>query len=116
AQDCRHALADILARKLKSLDLDVMDIDVVLDGLGNARPQSALVRSAGMRANAVDIAANRLFGRLGPLQDDFDLDPAVVFLGEERCIVNGFLLTFSDDLREIGLDAFWSRVFDGLAF
>ena len=52
-------------------------------------PQAVLVRAAGVRADAVDVAAEVLVGRFGPAEHDFDAGRPFVLFGREDLFVAG---------------------------
>ena len=63
---------------VEALDLDVVRLHVVADRLDDAALEAVLVRAAGGGADAVDVGAEALVGRFGPLQGDFHLLVAVL--------------------------------------
>jgi hypothetical protein len=98
AENAGQPFANVFRRQRDALGRQVMRLDVIAHGLADARAQSVLVRSAGSCWNAVDIAANVLVGRLGPLEDEVQARRAFAF-ERKRGVVNGLRPTLRDDLR-----------------
>ena len=82
-----------------------MHVHVIADGFGDATAQTAFVRAAGVCADPVDVAADPLIGRLGPLQGDLDERHALFLFRIEDRLVNRLAVVVGDQLFEVGLDA-----------
>ncbi len=67
-EDGGHPLADVLRGERHALGREVVRLDVVPDGLHQARAQARLVGAAVGGGDAVDVAADVLVGGLGPGQ------------------------------------------------
>ena len=98
-QNRDNTFANVVCRNSDALLFEVVDVNVVANGFGDARLQAAFVCSARTRSNSVHVAANLFVGRFCPLQNAFDFGVAVVFFGGEHRFVNRFLLTLVNDLR-----------------
>ena len=66
--DAGQALADVFGGERHALRREVVRLDVVAHRLADAGAQAVLVRAARAGRDAVDVAAQVLVGRLGPLQ------------------------------------------------
>ena len=73
-QDGDDPFANVVGRDRQALLFDVVDVHVILDGPCDGRPQTGFVGAAGPCADAVDVAADLLVGRLRPLEDELDAD------------------------------------------
>ena len=109
-EDAEHgdqALADVLGGERHALRRQVVRLDVVADRLAEAGAEAVLVRAAGAGGDAVDVAADVLVGRLGPLQRELDADVAVAPVAgqRERRLVDGALLALDDQPVQVGGDA-----------
>src|SRR5581483_7872 len=100
AQDAGQPLADVFGDERDALRRQVVRLDVVAHGLAEAGAQAGLVRAARSGRNAVDVRAQMLVGRFGPLQDD--VDARAVFLRErERRLVDRLRAALGDDLPQV---------------
>ena len=103
AQHTGEPLADVVRRERYPLRRQVVRLDEVADGLAQAGAKAGLVGAAGTGWDAVDIAADRLVGRLGPLQRYVDPGPALGMAAREdkRGVVHRRGVQLPDDAREI---------------
>ena len=102
-QDADDALADVLGRDRQALDLDVVRLHEVADGLGDAALEAALVRAAGGRADAVDVGADRLVGGFRPLQGDFHLLAVAAGSVKAGSVTAGFCPSVTSRARNSGM-------------
>ena len=80
AEHAEHALADVVGGERHALRREVVRVDEVANRLADAAAQPVLVRAAGRGRNAVDVAAQVLVGRLGPLQHEIEPQSGLVVL------------------------------------
>src|SRR4029078_4326082 len=85
AEDGDEAFADVLRGQRHALRRQVVRVDEIADGLSEAGSKAVLVRAAGSRRNAVDVAAHVLVGGLRPLQREIETE-APVFTARERVL------------------------------
>ena len=109
-EDAEHgdqALAQVLGGQRHALRRQVVRLDVVADRLAEAGAEAVLVGAAGAGGDAVDVAADVLVGRLGPLQRELDADVAVAPVAgqRERRLVDGALVALDDQPIQVGDDA-----------
>ncbi len=76
-QDPDHAFADVVRGEGDAFRREVVRLDEIADRLADAGAQTILVRPAGSGGDAVDVAANVLVRRLGPLQREIDAQVVV---------------------------------------
>jgi hypothetical protein len=111
-EDAEHAgqpFADVFRDQRHSLRRQIVGLDEIADRLADAGAQPALVRAAGSGRNAVDVRAQVLVGRFGPLQHDVEPHPLVS--GErERHVVYRLRAALGDDLPQVIDEPF--RVFE----
>ncbi len=93
-QDADAPFADVLSGEGDSLVLDVVDVEVIADRLDDTVAQPVLMRAAGVRADAVDVAPQVFVRRLGPAKNDFDPGRPLILFGSEDLFVGGPLLRF----------------------
>ena len=105
-QDAGHAFANVFGGERHALRRQVVRLDVIADRLAEPGAQAVLVRAARSGRDAVDVAAQVLVGRFGPLQDELDLD-AVLFLERERRFVHRLGVPLGDDLLQVVDEAFF---------
>ena len=104
AEHADEALADVVGRQRDALGRQVVRLDEVAHRLADARAQAVLVRAAGAGRDAVDVAADLLVGRLGPLHRQVDAE-AVVLREHERRLVDRSACSRREQLLQVGLDA-----------
>ena len=82
--------ADVLGGQRHAFRRQVVRVDEVPDRLAEAGAEAVLVRAAGSRRDAVDVAADVLVGRLRPLQREVEPDAVLVALAgdAERRVVH----------------------------
>ena len=112
-QDGDDAFPHVVRRDVQPLGLDLVDIHVVLDGLGDARAEARFVRSAAPCADAVDVAADLVIGRFSPAEGQLDADLVFVLFSVEGAFVDRLLGVVADDLFEVGLDPVGMLQLDG---
>ena len=96
-QDAGEAFANIFRAERHALRRQVVRLDVIAHRLAEAGAKPVLVRAARPRRNAVDVTAQVLVGRFGPLQHQLDLDA----VERERRLVHGPGALLGDDLLEV---------------
>ncbi len=77
-----------------------MRVDEVADRLADARAQPVLVRAARSGRDAVDVRANVLVGRFGPLQHEIEPQPLVRFRTNGD-VVHRLGAALRDDLLQV---------------
>ena len=105
AEDAGQPFADVVGGERHALRRQVVRLDEIPDRLADARAQAVLVRAAGAGGDAVDVAAQVLVGRFGPLQHAVEAQ-AVLAVDRERLLVDRLRAALGDDLAEVVDDAF----------
>ena len=100
----RPSFADVLGGERDPLRREVVGLDEVAHRLADAGAQAVLVRAAGARRDAVDVATDLLVGRLGPLHRQVDAE-TVVLPEHERRLVDRPDARRREQLLQVGFDA-----------
>src|SRR6202030_2849561 len=103
-QDAGDPLAGVAGGDVQPPHLHLVRVHGGLYRFYDARLEPGFVRPAVGRADAVDVGADRLVGRFGPLEGGLDLAVAVAGL-EERQLRDLWLLSVRDQLAEELRDA-----------
>ena len=104
AEDAGETFANVVGGERHALGRQVVRLDEVPHGLADARAQPVLVRAAGAGRDAVDIAAQVLVGRFGPLEHAVEAQ-AILAVDRERLLVDRLRAAIGDDLAEVVDDA-----------
>ena len=96
------SFADVLGRERDAFRREVVRVDEVANGLAESGAEPVLVRAAGSGRDAVDVAAQVLVGRLGPLQREIEAHAALVVLATaERRLVDRNGVPLGEDLLQV---------------
>ena len=83
-ENADQPFADVVGRDDQSLGFDLMRGHEIANRLDDAGLETTLMSAARRRADAVDVGADRLVGRFGPLHGDFDLVAVLAHQLERR--------------------------------